>query len=157
MIVNMLHSLVLAVHVVVGVVGVALGPAVLVQVARHRVGRLAEWFHAVVLAVCLSALALAALDIRSLWWLVPISAATYAFALRAHRAAQRRRPRWLASVARGYGGAYIALWTAILVVSAGSSTVAWLLPAALGAPIVEWLAFRLHRQSPVTAARHLPA
>lgn len=157
MVANMLRSLVLAVHIAVGVVGVTLGPAVLVQVARHRVGRLAEWFHAVVLAVCVSAVALAALDIRSLWWLVSISAATYAFALRAHRAGQHRRPRWLASVARGYGGAYIALWTAILVVSAGSSPVSWLLPAALGAPIVEWLAFRLHRQSTVTAARPVPA
>ncbi len=148
----MLRSEILAVHVAVGVAGVALGPAVLLQVFRRRVGRLADWYHALVAAVCLSALALAALDIRSLWWLVPISAATYAFVLRAHLASRHRRPGWLASVARGHGGAYVALWTAIFVVSAGSSPVTWLLPTVLGAPVVEWLAHRLRARSPVTAA-----
>jgi hypothetical protein len=47
---------------------------------------------------------------------------------------------------RGYGGAYIALWTAIVVVSAGSSVLTWLLPAILGTPVVELLAARAHRE-----------
>jgi hypothetical protein len=43
--------------------------------------------------------------------------------------------------AHGLGGSYIALWTALLVVAAGDisttdETVAWILPAAGGVPLI---------------------
>jgi hypothetical protein len=43
---------------------------------------------------------------------------------------------------RGQGGAYIALWTAVVVVSVNHLPVVWLVPAAVGAPLTEWLGHR---------------
>lgn len=139
----MVHTLVLVVHVGFGVVGVLLGPVVVARCRRGRVDRLTTAYEAAVAGVCLSALGLAALDLRALWWLVPISFGTYAFVLlgiRAVRAGRAGTTRWRPAAVRGYGGAYVALWTAILVVSAGSAVWTWVLPAVLGTPVVEWLA-----------------
>jgi len=143
----MTHDLVLAIHVAFGVAGVALGPVVVWRAYRHEHGRLAAAYHASVIGVCGSALGLAALDLSTLWWLVPIAFGTYAIVLRGVLAGRRRRPAWAASAVRGYGGAYIALWTAIVVVSAGSSVLTWVGPAVIGTPIVELLALRLHRRA----------
>ncbi|MBA2478756.1 MAG: hypothetical protein M3455_00040 [Actinomycetota bacterium] len=142
----MTHDVVLAVHVAAGVLGVVLGPLVVWRAYRRRVGRLAAGYHGAVAAVCISALGLAALDVARLWWLLPISLGTYALVLRGVLAGRGHRPGWAASAVRGYGGAYIALWTAIVVVSAGSSVLTWLLPAILGTPVVELLAARAHRE-----------
>jgi hypothetical protein len=43
--------------------------------------------------------------------------------------------------AHGLGGSYIALWTALLVVTAGdisttAEIIAWILPAAIGVPLI---------------------
>lgn len=138
----MLHDSVLAVHVAFGVAGVGLGPPVVWQAHRGVAGRLAIAFHIAVVGVCGSAFGLAALDFAALWWLVPIAIGTYGFVLLGFRAGRNRHPRWAASAVRGYGGAYIALWTAIVVVSVGSSVPTWVLPAAIGTPIVELLAIR---------------
>lgn len=145
----MTHDVVLAIHVAFGVVGVGLGPAVVWQAAfRHRATALADGFHASVVGVCVSSFGLAALDFATLWWLIPIGLGTYALALRGFLATRRRRRAgWAASAVRGYGGAYIALWTAIVVVSVGSSVLTWLAPAVIGTPIVELLALRLHRRA----------
>lgn len=142
----MSHDLVLAVHVAAGVLGVVLGPLVVWRASRGRTDRLATGYHGSVAVVCVSALGLAALDIASLWWLVPISLGTYAFLLRGVLAGRGRRPGWATSAIRGYGGAYIALWTAIVVVSAGSSVLTWLVPALVGTPVVELLAARVNRE-----------
>ena len=117
----MIHDVVLTVHVAFGVVGVVLGPLVVWRAYRHQAAGLAAAFHGSVIGVCVTAIGLAAWDLSALWWLVPIALGTYAFVLWGFLAGRRRTPGWPASAVRGYGGAYIALWTAIVVVSVGSS------------------------------------
>lgn len=151
----MLHTVVLAMHVAVGVAGVLLGPLVVARTGRGRVDRWTTAYTLAVGAVCLSALGLAALDLRALWWLVPVAFGTYGFVAlgtRAVRAGRAGAPRWQPAAVRGYGGAYVALWTAILVVSAGGGVWTWVLPAAVGTPVVEWLAHVAGRD-----AAHAPA
>jgi hypothetical protein len=85
---------------------------------------------------------LAVLDFADLWWFLLVAAGSYAFALRASFAARQRRPNWLPRYIRGQGGAYVALWTAVVVVSVNHLPVVWLVPAAVGVPLTEWLAHR---------------
>lgn len=143
----MVHDVVLVVHVAFGVAGVILGPVVVWHLVRGHAAGLATAFHLAVIGVCVSAVGLAALDFSALWWLVPIAIGTYAFVLGGFLVTRRRRGGWMASAVRCYGGAYIALWTAIFVVSGGSSVLTWLLPAAIGTPVLEVLALRLNRSA----------
>jgi hypothetical protein len=136
------HTVTLIVHIAAGVAGVLLGPAVLYSAAAGRVTRFAGAYHASVLLVCVSAVVLSILDFADLWWFMLVAAGSYAFALRALTAARRRRRGWLSRYIRGQGGAYIALWTAVVVVSVNDLPVVWLIPTAVGAPLIEWLAHR---------------
>ena len=140
----MTHTLALILHIVAGVAGVLLGPAVLYYAATGRVTRLADAYHASVLLVCVSAVLLSVLDFANLWWFLLVAAGSYAFALRAFTAARQHRPGWLPRYIRGQGGAYIALWTAIVVVSVNHVPVVWIIPTAVGVPLIEWLTHRAH-------------
>jgi hypothetical protein len=138
----MTYAVALIIHIAAGVAGVVLGPAVLYRAAAARVTLFASAYHASVLLVCVSAVVLSILDFANLWWFMLVAAGSYAFALRALTAARRRRPGWLPRYIRGQGGAYIALWTAIVVVSVNGLPVVWFIPTAIGVPIIEWLAHR---------------
>jgi hypothetical protein len=138
----MTHTVALVIHIAAGVAGVLLGPVVLYCAAAGRITRFAGVYHASVLLVCVSAAVLSVLDFANLWWFLLVAAGSYAFALRAFTAARRRHPGWLPRYIRGQGGAYIALWTAIIVVSVNDLPVVWLIPTAVGAPLIEWLAHR---------------
>jgi hypothetical protein len=140
----MTYTVALLVHIAAGVAGILLGPLVLYFAAARRVTRFADAYHASVLLVCVSAAVLAVLDFASLWWFLLVAAGSYAFAVRAVIAARQRRPNWLPRYIRGQGGAYIALWTAVVVVSINHLPVVWLIPTAVGAPLIEWLAHRAH-------------
>jgi hypothetical protein len=153
----MAHTLILAFHIVVGVCGVILGPAAIAGAVsgRHeptRLGWAGEAYHGAVLAVCISAAGLALLDPAGLWWFLPIAAGSYAFALQARLAIRRRRPGWQRRSVSGFGGAYISLWTAILVVSANGTPLLWLAPTLAGVPLVEWLARRVREPGPQPTA-----
>jgi hypothetical protein len=139
----MTYTVALVLHIAAGVAGVLLGPPVLYFAAVRRVPRFAAAYHASVLLVCLSAAVLAVLDFAGLWWFLLVAAGSYAFAARAIVAARQRRADWLPRYIRGQGGAYIALWTAIVVVSVNQLPVVWLIPTAVGAPLIEWLAHRV--------------
>ncbi|MSR32513.1 MAG: hypothetical protein EXR99_13520 [Gemmataceae bacterium] len=105
------------------------------------------------LAVCVSAGALAILDWNRIWWFLPIAAGSYAFALLGYVAAKRRWKGWLRAHLTGQGGSYIALVTALLVVNwetlTGASGVvspwAWALPTVVGSPIIFWVAGEVAR------------
>lgn len=152
----MTHDLILALHIAAGVCGVLLGPAAIAGAASGREdargGRLGAAYHGAVLAVCVSAAGLAVLDLAGLWWFLPIAAGSYAFALRARLAIRRRSPGWRRRSVSGYGGAYISLWTAILVVSANGTPLLWLVPTLAGVPLVEWLARRVREPAPEATA-----
>ncbi|MEA2390045.1 MAG: hypothetical protein QOK31_154 [Solirubrobacteraceae bacterium] len=131
----------LAIHIAAGTTGLILGP--LAMRAPKRRGphtRLGETYHWVMLAVCVSAAALALLDWQRIWWFLPIATFSYANALVGYLAAKRRRPGWLGRHIGGMGGSYIALTTALLVVNLGQRlALAWFLPTLIGSPVIAWV------------------
>jgi hypothetical protein len=132
---------ILSVHVVSGVAALVLGPLALLA-ARRRHGRrrqARDAYHWLVLAVCATAVALSALAWHRLWWLVPIAVLSYGLALVGELATVGGGRAWVR--AHGWGGSYIALVTALLVisvrnVSTTAQILAWALPAAVGLPLV---------------------
>jgi hypothetical protein len=58
------------------------------------------------------------------------------------RAAEEAGGLWYRGVLRGYGGGWIALWTAILVVSVPDHPWTWAAPIVVGSTLIEWLCFR---------------
>ncbi len=124
--------------------------------ARKRPGlhtRAGEAYHWVMLGVCLTAAALAGLDWARNWWFLPIAAGSYAFALVGYVAAKRRWAGWLRAHVAGQGGSYIAMVTALLVVTwrtftgtPGRTTLwPWLLPALAGTPLIAWVTYEIAR------------
>jgi hypothetical protein len=146
-----MRSVVLAVHVTAGVLAVLLGPPALwLALRRHRPTAFGVGYHAAVAVVCIGAAGLTVFDFGRLWFFVPIAAVSYLFVWYGDRSARSAGERWWRGVLRGYGGAWIALWTAILVVSATRWPVLWFVPPAVGTPLIEWLCLR--PRSPVTQA-----
>ena len=133
----MLHSVVLAVHVVAGTAGLLLGPSVLRAALGDRRGtRPANAYLVAVTALTVSAAVLVALRPGDLWPFLLLAAGTLAAVLAARRAVAVDRH------VRLIGGSYISLVTALLVVSWGS-LVAWVIPTVVGTLLVERAASRL--------------
>lgn len=136
----MLPELALALHIATGALALALGPLAVYAAKRGGPGtRLDGAYHFAVLAVCASAALLAALDWSRLWWFLPIAAGSYGLALLGYAAGRRGRLRLYV---HGQGGSYIALVTALLVVSVGSP-VAWVAPTLIGSPLIQLAGRRL--------------
>ncbi|MGH9186154.1 MAG: hypothetical protein ACRD0U_10135 [Acidimicrobiales bacterium] len=150
----MSHALALTLHIVAGVAGLVLGPLAIQSAVRQQHTVAAEVYHWLVAATAVTAIGLAFDDWSGLWWFVPIALGSYAFALAAYLPATRHSPGWAGRRIRGQGGSYIALWTAVFVVSAGGIPPLWVLPTAVGAPVVEWLS---HRTSQAGAVRRSAA
>ena len=95
------------------------------------------------------ALGLIAFDPAGLWWLGPLAALSYGLALLGLIAQRRRTQRRLGLYARGQGGSYIALVTALLVVSLEGplGIAAWLLPTVIGHRLIERRVARIRRQT----------
>jgi uncharacterized membrane protein len=136
----MARHLFLAIHITAGTTGLILGPiAMRAPKRRGPHTRLGETYHWVMLAVAVTAAALAILDWHRIWWLLSIAVFSYANALVGYLAVKRRRPGWLAWHIRGMGGSYIALVTALLVVNVGAGLgIAWFLPTIVGTPLIVW-------------------
>ncbi|MGH3762648.1 hypothetical protein [Actinophytocola sp.] len=146
-----MHTATLLVHVVAGVAGLLIGPLAMRQDARrfaagHRTsGRYTAAYVVVVLLVCVSGSALVWLDRTDLWWLVPVSAATFALAVLARESARRRFRGWTHGYVHGLGGSYIAQVTALVVVAlvvdgpvgGGAQLIPWLAPTAVGTVLIE--------------------
>lgn len=152
-----LQSAILAVHIVCGFAGLALGP--IAMFARKRRGwhtRSGDLYHGVMLAVCATAAALALLDWQRIWWFLLIAIGSYAQALIGYLAAKRRWQGWLPLHVSMQCGSYIALVTALLVVNwegmTGTPGIyspwAWILPTLVGSPLIAWInrAVRLGRR-----------
>ena len=136
-----MRTVFLALHIASGTVAMVLGPLALVAAARRHSSRelaLAAYVGSV-FATCLTAVVLSLLDWSRLWWIVPLGVLSFALALVGYVAVRRGWPRWVG--AHGLGGSYIALVTALLVVSAGdisttAEIIAWIVPAAVGVPLI---------------------
>lgn len=128
----------LAFHITVGALALTFGPLALLAARRRGpVNTVATAYHWTVLGVCVSAGALVAADPTRLWWLLPIAAGSYALALLGFRSARRPGSRARRLHLHGQGGSYIALVTALLVVSVGSP-LAWIAPTLIGSPLITW-------------------
>lgn len=137
---------VLVVHVVSGTIGLLLGPvAVLLP---RRVGwpaRAAAVYQVAVASLCASAVGLAVLA-PSLWWLGLVAVATEAAAFAGWQVSRGRGRRWRGRHLRLVGGSYIALLTALLVVSVGPPLL-WLVPTVIGGPLIEHAAIKDRRRA----------
>lgn len=163
----MLHTTLVLVHVVVGTIGLVLGPMAMRQDTRRLLageigtGPVSRGYRGVVLLVSLSAVALVVENRPDLWWLVPVSVLTYALAVLARESARRRFSGWINGYVHGQGGSYIALVTALIVVeltvdgpvTGPAQLVPWLAPTVLGTVLIEvwrrYLDARLVRPRPV--------
>lgn len=157
----MLPGLLLALHVAAGVVALVGGPLAYASAVGRDEDRVGHGFRkerppngrrrrlqvradaligvylAAVLVVATTALGLVALDPAGLWWLGPLALLTAGLALRGRAAgaggdgaaARRRRGGW--------GGSYIALVTAALVVSFPGFGAFWVLPTLIGVSVIE--------------------
>jgi hypothetical protein len=142
----------LVLHIVSGAAALALGPLALLVAARRQGSRervLTAYLWAV-FATCLTAAVVSILAWSRLGWFVPVAVLSYLLALVGYLAVRRGWPKWMG--AHGLGGSYIALWTALLVVTAGdisttAEIIAWILPAAVGVPLI----VRTHTRARATA------
>jgi hypothetical protein len=136
-----LRSVFLVLHVASGTVAMGLGPLALLAARRRSpsFAQLRDGYHWTVLVVCVTATVVSVLAWARLWWLVPVAAVSYGLVLVGYLGSRHDWPLWMR--AHGWGGSYIALVTALLVVSARGvsgalEAVAWILPAAIGTPLI---------------------
>ena len=147
------HEILFTLHVVAGALGLLLGPLAMwvERYPPHR-SRAGSAYHWSVLAVALTAVGLVALGWPAKWWLLPLAGISYSLALLGLLAPRRRRRRWERAYAHGQGGSYIALVTALLVVSleGPASVLGWTVPTLVGLFLIERRVARLSDRS----ARH---
>jgi hypothetical protein len=137
-----MHALLLVVHVASGSAGLLLGPVAMIAPKRRgRHTRAGGAYQVAVGALTASAVGLALLDWRRLWWLALIAVATEAAAMGGLRVRRRRRPGWRSRHVRLMCGSYVSLTTALLVVNWGSPA-AWVLPTVVATPLISWAARR---------------
>jgi hypothetical protein len=136
-----MHATFLTIHIVAGSTGLILGPvAMLAAKRRGRHTRVGELYFWVYVALVASAFALAALDWDRLWFLVPIGAFSFGFALLGYLTVKLRRSNWLPLHVTGQGGSYIAMTTALLVVNLGTgAALAWIAPTIVGSPMIAYV------------------
>jgi hypothetical protein len=151
------HAILLNLHIAAGTLGLLLGPLAMWQDARALrtrggpAGGASAAYPWTVLVVSLSAIVLVVGYRDDLWWLVPVAVASYGLAVLGRYAAARRVRGWSHGYVHGLGGSYIALVSALLVVSltvngplgGAAALIPWLLPTAVGLVAIEWWRRRL--------------
>ena len=147
----MLRTVLLTGHVAAGVGALALGLPVLWRRTSRTLWqgrrRVETAYLLAVGVVCVTALGLVLINLTAFWWLGPIAALTGGAAYGAHRMHRRTGLAARSWSARLLGGTYVALVTALLVVSVGG-WMSWVLPSVVGTGVVEYV---------VTVQRRLPA
>ncbi|WP_163506177.1 hypothetical protein [Fodinicola acaciae] len=146
----MIRTSLLTIHILSGATGMLLGAFVMWRDSRLLRGGPVRTvsgrvYLVAVLVVCLSAAVLCAWFRHDLWWLVPVAAASYALAWLGRHAAAHRFRHWSHAYVHGQGGSYIALTTALIVVAltvdgpvgGAWQLLPWLLPTAIGTPLLE--------------------
>lgn len=138
-----MHAALLLVHVAAGSAGLVLGPFAFRAAAAGagRPRRSAAAYQVAVAALCASALGLVALR-PALWFLGPVALGTQAAALAGWAVSRGRLAGGAPRQVRLVGGSYVSLVTALLVVSWAGFPLAWVLPTAIGHPLIERAARR---------------
>jgi len=149
-----MHGLFVATHVGGGAAGLLLG--LLAAALPKRAGwhpRAGLGYQGAVALVCVSAFGLIALH-PAVWWLGVIAVATEAAAVGGWVYRPSRRPDRVSRHIRFMGASYISLLTAFAVVNIGSP-VAWVLPTALGSPVILAATRRAHSTTQSRPSRPL--
>lgn len=151
----------LAVHVVAGLTAVITGAAAALSrkgSARHvRAGR---WYYRAITVVFATATALAVMRWRQDYYLLVIGAVAFTAATIGDQHRRRHRPGDTGHIA-GMGTAYVAMLTAFYVDNGPHlplwdrlpALAFWLLPSAIGAPIIARAILRARHAAPVPATR----
>ncbi|NUR99534.1 MAG: hypothetical protein HOV67_30280 [Kribbellaceae bacterium] len=127
-------------QVFAGLVAVPFGPlAIALTLRRRGLNWAGEVYHWAIALVCLTALVLVPYDWARLWYLWPITIASYLFVYFGQRAAESPGGLWYRGVLRGYGGGWVALWTAIAITTLPETPWPWAIPVVVGLPLIEWL------------------
>ena len=135
-----MRDIALILQVFAGAVAVLFGPLAIVLTLRRRgLNWAGEIYHWVIALVCLTALVMVTYDWGRLWYFVPITIASYLFVYFGQRSAEAPGGLWYRGVLRGYGGGWIALWTAIAIVGLPHRPWTWVLPIVAGSALIEWL------------------
>jgi hypothetical protein len=137
------RTLLLTVHISSGTLGLITGPWAMLMPKRRgwhpRIGRI---YQVCVALICATAIGLAVIQ-PALWWFGVIAVATWAAALAGWQVSRRRRPGWLPWHISLMCGSYISLVTALFVVNLGvHAAFAWVLPTAVGSPLIARAAYR---------------
>lgn len=127
----MAGDLLLGVHAVAGALGLLLGPIGYLGRRGEHARALGDAYLAAIVCVAATALGLVASDPAGLWWLAPLALFTVALASLCRSTACSR-------AGAGWGGSYIALVTAALVVSFPSVVLFWFLPTLVGVVAIHW-------------------
>jgi hypothetical protein len=137
----MLRTVLLSVHIIVGSLGLAVGPAaMLLPKRRGWHTRLGLAYQGLLAVLCLSAFGLVAL-VPSVWWLAVIGVATWAAALAGWWVRRRRVRGWLPLHVSFMCGSYVSFVTAFLVNTWGVP-LSWILPTVIGSPLIAVAAAR---------------
>jgi hypothetical protein len=147
-----MRDIALILHVVAGILAALFGPVAIVLTLRRRgLNWAGEVYHWTIALVCLTTLVMVPYDWARLWYFWPITIASYLFVYLGQRSAEAPGGLWYRGVLRGYGGGWIALWTAIAIVSLPPW--AWAIPIVVGSAVIEWLCFN---PSPAWTHEHQP-
>lgn len=144
-----MRDVVLIPHVAAGCVGLVLGPFAVLRVRRTTTQLAIELGYQLAVGVlCATAIGLTFFE-PGLWWLALVAVVTAVAARAGWVLARRRPPGWRPRHVKLLGGSYIAFVTGFLVVATGW-LVAWVLPSAIGIPIIHYIAHRQRQggQSP---------
>jgi hypothetical protein len=151
----------LAVHVLAGLTAVATGAAAaLVRKGSPRHIRAGRWFYRAITVVFITATALAAMRWRQDYYLFIIGAVAFGAATAGYQHRRRHRPGDTGHIV-GMGAAYVAMLTAFYVDNGprlpllGHLPVLafWLVPSAIGAPVIARAVMRARRAAPGPRAR----
>jgi len=135
------RTLVLVPHVVAGGVGLVIGPFAVLRVRRTVAqAHLELGYQLAVGVLCATAIGLTFFE-PGLWWLAVVAPPPAGAPRAGWVLARRRPPGWRSRQLKLLGGSYIAFLTGFLVVATGW-VVAWVLPSAIGIPIIHYLAHR---------------
>ena len=155
----------LAVHVLAGLTTVVAGAvAALVRKGSPQHIRAGRWYYRAITVVFATATILAAMRWRQDYYLFIIGAVAFAAATVGYQHRRRHRPGDTGHIV-GMGAAYVAMLTAFYVDNGPRLPLLdhlpvlafWLLPSAIGAPVIARAVIRARRAAPEPEARQDPA
>lgn len=140
-----MRDAILPLHIGFGAIGLLVGPmAMRAPKRRGRHTTLGLWYQAITFGLCATAVGLVVYRPR-VWPLAVIAVLTEAAALRGWQVRRRARPGWVRLHVSLMCASYISFVTAFLVVNFQGSPWPWIVPTAIGPPLIARAASRAER------------